>query len=131
MRYTTCLWPGLPQLWWQGAHWGLVAAVGFAVAVNFALLSSVVWWQLLDPSARNALWMSIASVWLVSAAVSLRLRRRWLPGSAEQVEGDLFPEAVDEYLKGNWLQAEQLLARLLERDRRDVPARLTLATLLR
>ena len=43
----------------------------------------------------------------------------------------MFRQAVGEYLKGNWFEAENLFVQLLRRDPNDVDARLKLATLLR
>ena len=133
-RFATCLWPGLPQLWWQGAWWALALAVGFAVALNLALVATIVWPQLFDPSLRNALWAAILSVWLVCVANSgwrmadFTVR---IPNSEFRNGEDLFPKAIDEYLGGNWAGAEEILSRVLRRDRGDVPARLMRATLLR
>ncbi len=44
---------------------------------------------------------------------------------------DLFRQALGEYLKGAWFEAESILGRLVAKDPRDVDARLMLATLLR
>jgi hypothetical protein len=43
----------------------------------------------------------------------------------------LFPTAINEYLKGNWVAAEEVLLQVLRHDRRHVAARLMRATLLR
>jgi thioredoxin-like negative regulator of GroEL len=76
------------------------------------------------------LWATVASFWLVAALAS------WY-GLSSQIEenaatmDDSFRQAVGEYLKGNWFEAENLLVQLLRRDPDDVDARLKLATLLR
>jgi hypothetical protein len=46
-------------------------------------------------------------------------------------DGNTFDDALAEYLKGNWFEAEQKLSFLLRRDEHDIEARLLLATLLR
>ena len=45
--------------------------------------------------------------------------------------GKTFEEALAEYLKGNWFEAERKLNFLLGRDEHDIEARLLMATLLR
>ena len=44
---------------------------------------------------------------------------------------DLFRQSLDHYLQGNWFEAQRALGCLLRKNRRDVEARLMLATLLR
>jgi thioredoxin-like negative regulator of GroEL len=44
---------------------------------------------------------------------------------------ELFRQARDDYLRGNWYEAEETLVALLKRDPNDVDARLMLATLMR
>jgi hypothetical protein len=51
--------------------------------------------------------------------------------SSEKAGGRVFEDALAEYLKGNWFEAERKLNILLRRDERDLEARLLLATLLR
>ena len=43
----------------------------------------------------------------------------------------VFEEALEDYLKGNWFEAERKLNLLLRRDEHDLEARLLMATLLR
>jgi cytochrome c-type biogenesis protein CcmH/NrfG len=43
----------------------------------------------------------------------------------------LFSRAVNEYLQGNYVRAESILGQILRQDRRDVDARLLLASMLR
>ena len=50
------------------------------------------------------------------------------PGKAG---GRLFEEALEDYLKGNWFEAERKLNLLMRRDEHDLEARLLMATLLR
>jgi predicted Zn-dependent protease len=68
--------------------------------------------------------------WGVSAGFSAWWNRRHEARRADP-EADRFDQALDGYLKGNWIEAERLLGGLLRRDDRDVDARLMLATLLR
>ena len=48
-----------------------------------------------------------------------------------KTDGNTFEEALEEYLKGNWFEAERKLNRLLRRADHDLEARLLMATLMR
>ena len=129
-------WPGLPQIWRQGAWSGLGLAVGFAVLVNLSLATTLLWSELFTPEVRNALWGGVGIVWLISAILGRigehREREREQSGPAGTADTpDRYLEARDHYLKGNWFEAEQVLGDLLHRDPWDTDARLMLATLLR
>lgn len=127
MPWATYLWPGLPQICRFGSWPGLGLAIGFAVLLNLALVGTILWDGLFTPGARKLIWAAVAITW-IGSAVGARLRRQPTPSDPD---GDDFPHALEQYLKGNWFEAEQILARLLDRNPRDVEARLMLATLLR
>jgi hypothetical protein len=131
LRYATYLWPGLPQLWFEGAWSGLALAVGFGVLVNFLLLASLIWVELIAPMVLGLSWLAIGLIWAGSGIFVA-----WTGGlrdssAAAQARDDLFRAALGEYLKGAWFEAETLLGRLVAQDNRDVDARLMLASLLR
>jgi hypothetical protein len=131
LRYATYLWPGLPQLWFEGAWSGLVLAFGFGVLVNFLLLASLIWVELIAPTVLGLSWLAIGLIWAGSGIFVA-----WTGGlrdssAAAQARDDLFRSALGEYLKGAWFEAETLLGRLVAQDNRDVDARLMLASLLR
>ena len=134
MRRTTWakyLWPGLPQLWADGAWSGLALAVGSAALLNLLLLSTFVWIELLGGKLLAFGWLVAGAVWAVSAALAcLSDKRRRGQRQANSTE-DLFRHALGEYLRGNWYEAETTLGRLLRYEPRDVEARLMLATLFR
>jgi hypothetical protein len=121
----------LPQLWVDGAWAGLALAVGCAGLLNLLLVSSFIWTELLAGRLVWGLWLLLATVWLGAAAFSALFQPPAAPAVVAGIERDLFREAQSEYLRGNWFEAETLLARLLEQQPRDVEARLMLATLLR
>ena len=129
-RWVSVAWPGLPQLWLRGDPVALVLAVAFAVLLNLALVTSLVWTELLDPFQRNVLWAVVGLVWTISAVVSLRWwqsRESPQPDAAE----DLFRHSLNQYLQGNWLETERMLRRLLRRNGHDVDARLLLVGVMR
>ena len=131
MPWAVYLWPGLPQLAERGSWAALVVAFGAAALLNVALLGTFVWTELLAPDLRILYW---SCCWLRGV-----VRRGFPAGSiaAERVRTesdentDAFREALDYYLQGNWFEAQRTPGRLLRKDRRDVDARLMLATLLR
>ncbi len=124
-------WPGLPQIWSRGSWSALVVAVAAAGALNLALLASFGWVEVVSANVRNLLWAAIGGAWAVAVILSILIERA--QGSLPRLEGacDGFRQAEDHYLKGNWFEAERILARVLRADARDVDARLMLATLLR
>ncbi len=127
MPWATYLWPGLPQICRFGSWPGLGLAVGFAVLLNLALAGTILWDGLFTPGARKLIWAAVAITWFGSA-VAARLRG---DAARSDPDGDPYPHALEQYLKGNWFEAEQILARLLDRNPRDLEARLMLATVLR
>jgi predicted Zn-dependent protease len=106
-------------------------ALAFAALVNFALVASFVWTELFPAAVRKSVWLAVAAVW-VGSAVAARWRDTTAGGNDDTTRpGDPFGDAAEQYLKGNWFEAECLLADLLRRDPRDVDAGLMLATLYR
>ena len=129
--WVTYLWPGLPQIWRQGSWLGLIFAFVAAALLNLALIGSFGFGELVAQNVRMGLWVVLGAVWVVAAAFSyVSIRREATPRRAT-TEEDIFSEATEQYLKGNWYQAERLLGRLLGESPRDLEARLMLATLLR
>jgi hypothetical protein len=131
LRYATYLWPGLPQLWFEGAWSGLALAFGFGLLVNFLLVASLVWVELIAPTVLWLAWLAVGVIWAGSGMFVA-----WTGGlrdssAAAQARDDLFCSALVEYLKGAWFEAESLLGQLVAQDRGDVDARLMLASLLR
>lgn len=127
----TCLWPGLSQLWVEGAWSGLAMACGFACLFNLLLLNSLVWTEWVEPGMRRAGWIALAAFWLASAWMARRWCAEKNAAGETDVERDLFPRALGEYLKGNWYEAESICQQLLREKPRDVEAELMLATILR
>lgn len=129
-RYAAYLWPGLPDLWWRGAWSGLALALVFVLVADFAVCATWVWDELLGPGRERTIWIACAAAWLALTLVSLRRTARGaeaLGGS----ESDLYPAALAEYLKGNWVEAEVLARQLLAGRPSDVEAALLLAAVLR
>jgi hypothetical protein len=131
----TWLWPGLARAW-LGEWPGLGQATCFALLVDAMLLSSVVWDEVLGSTAAWIGWSVVALAWLIGAIAGRRRLKELLASDFDSPHDpiatqDLFPEALNEYLQGNWLVAEEKCRELVRRRRDDVEARLLLATLLR
>jgi hypothetical protein len=126
-----CLWPGLAQLWLWG-HWsGLMAACGFALATNVLILMTLIWPEVAPVTVQASGWVVLALWWAISTAVSLRRLPETSAATPADPHKGLLVLAQGEYLKGNWVEAESLLRRLLRKQAEDAEAMLLLATLLR
>jgi hypothetical protein len=146
-------WPGLPQLWLRGSWAGLVIAVGFTALVNLLVLATCVFtewipfeYHLGGGALVAASW--VAGWWQCRRAESVQAMPT--PANTES-SGDksdtsasalpvgqtidrgeqLYRDAQQAYLRGDWVAAEQGLLKLLKIDDRDAEARLMLATLWR
>lgn len=128
-RWTHNLWPGLPTLW-RGDWSGFAPALAFTLLLNAALLSTFVWTEIVAPGVRFGAWGVVAFAVLGSCWTSRRAARGPQRGDFAG-QGDLFPAALCEYLKGNWVETERLLERALLQQADDLEARLLLATVWR
>ena len=131
-RVMNC-WPGLPQLWLRGSWAGLALAVGFAVLANVVILATFVWTDLLGTRMFVGGWAALILIWGASWVIT----KQWAKIQASAAEGvaqlsdRLYLEAQEEYLQGNWCEAERALNLLLANDVKDTDARMMLATLKR
>jgi hypothetical protein len=131
MRWTTYMWPGFPQLWLYGTWSGLALSLGTAAVLDLLLVISFGWTELVSPTVRTMLWVGFGVFWLTAVLRSIRQCTQLALERQVNPEQDAFGEALDHYLKGDYYQAEHVLVGLLERNLRDVEARLMLATLFR
>ena len=134
----TRLWPGLTSLWLQGRWMGLALAAAFAVSLNSALVITFVWPQVLSPDlpawvCPSAAWVTVLWFWIAGFRSGSRLLAATTSSDpVRAVEADkLLRDAQVEYLKGNWIEVEALLARLLLRQPDDAEAMLLQTTLHR
>jgi hypothetical protein len=131
VRWAAILWPGLPQLWWQGAWSGLALAFGFAVLLDIAIVSTWVWTELLDPPFRIFAWSGVLLFWLGSVVAGAIQMPALLRVPSPEFIDELFSQAQGEYLKANWFECEVAINRLLEEKPGDTDAHLLLASMLR
>jgi tetratricopeptide (TPR) repeat protein len=117
----------------RGKLGGLLIALGFAVVLEIALLTSVVWPLWFGPVASTVVWFSVVLYWLIGALP--QFLRGTLGSQPFRTDGvqrlDLFRQAQAEYLRGNWFLAEQRLQDLLATDETDADVQLMLASLYR
>ena len=124
------LWPGLPAVWSRGSWLGLVVSLLFASLVQASIFAWIIWPELIGPITSVVVCFVTFAFWLLHAGpqiVQVFAKSDPAPVQAEH----LFRGAQDEYLKGNWFQAEQLFAAFAERDPTDLESRMMLAGLYR
>jgi tetratricopeptide (TPR) repeat protein len=130
--WITCLWPGLPRVWSHGSRVALLCSAAFALLLNSAVVVTFVWPEVVTPLTRLALWVAVAVLWLGAIGRFAWQRRYGSAHAHEAKDADqLFVQAQDESLRGDWCQAEQTLRKLLRTEPDDGEARLLLATLMK
>ena len=130
-RLSVYAWPGLGRIWRHGAFLGLLYAFGFTALLSAALVSSLVWDELLPDGVRVLLWFLTLLYWVLGWVDSNRFLANHQFVSARDGQLDLFLAARGEYLRCKWKGAEDLLCSILHENPRDTEARLMLATLSR
>ena len=136
MPWPAYIWPGLPQLARDGNWAALAVAVTAAVLLNAVVLGTCFWTDMVAPAMHIICWVFLGVAWSISVGYGAWTDRSGHPRSgsaapAEKTGGKTFEEALGDYLKGNWFEAERKLNILLRRDEHDLEARLLMATLLR
>jgi hypothetical protein len=125
----------LPALWRDGSWRALGVAIVFGAALNVLLAVTLVWHEAAPAAVKWPAWCVLAGAWFVSAVVSWRgCAERTAAAAAKTCKDspqDLYPAALNEYLKRNFVAAERLLVEQLGADSRDCAAGLLLATLWR
>jgi len=129
--YLSCLWPGLPELWWRGRLGALPTALAFTAAVNFLLVAKFVYPEWLASGlVRMAGWIGVG-LWLFCVFRALRDMPTLLNPRRASGKPDRFIEAHAAYLRGKWVEAESLLTDGLTVESRDPPALLLLCGVYR
>jgi predicted Zn-dependent protease len=106
-------------------------SLGFAVLVNFAIVASLVWTELVPAGVRDGVWLVVFALWFGTALAAWRQDVKGLPIAEAADRDKSFSDAIEHYLRGNWFETECILTGLLRRDPRDVDAGLMRATLYR
>jgi hypothetical protein len=131
VHYLTCLWPGLPELWWRGRWSALPMAITFALAVNFVLITCFLFPGWLPSGlASMAFWVGLVA-WGFLIVRGIRELPELVAPRAISEAPDEFPAAQAAYLRGHLERAERLLGDVLAIEHRDPPALLLLAGVYR
>lgn len=128
--YLFCCWPGLAALWYRGMARGVLLAVLFCWLCSLLLLSTFVWPEWISVWAVRIGWLALVLTWMGSTAYSHWTLGRLL-GVMDKSSQDAFTRAQEEYLRGNWFEAEAILLEMLQRFPRDAEALLLLVGVLR
>jgi tetratricopeptide (TPR) repeat protein len=131
LRSLTLLWPGLPWVWLRGSLAGLLVACAFALVLDVAILSTVIWTEAASPGLRLGLWTAVGIVWIVSAVSAVSAFPPALAVGRTPAVDALYLAARDAYLSRDWLAAESKLLAALELRPTDGEVQLLLATLMR
>jgi hypothetical protein len=129
--WITCLWPGLPRLWYLGDLSSLLVAVTFAALLNLALWASFVRYDTVSSAWRIWAWVSLAGFWAFGLWQGGRQYATPDDDAASHNQQDLFIRAQSQYLRGHWAEAQMSLEQLIRRDPGDVEAQLLLASVFR
>lgn len=125
-----CCWPGLAGLWYRGVSRSLLLAVLFSWLVSLLILATFVWPMWFQVWLVRLSWLAVSSSWLVSVLWSHWTLGRLIGSSDKDAQG-AFVQAQEEYLRGNWFEAEAILLDLLQQFPRDAEALLLLVGVLR
>ena len=131
LRSLTLIWPGLPWAWLRGSWAGLILATAFAICLNLCITTAWIWTSFIDLEMTFGIWTATAIIWVVSTVSALSTFPQPLISSRDEVTDQLFVDARDAYLAGDWLQAETKLQTILALSPTDGEAQLLFGTLLR
>jgi hypothetical protein len=125
-----CCWPGLASLWHRGVPRSLLLAVLCCWAVGLLLLATFVWPDWIDAWIVRSCWLLALVAW-IAGSVRSHLNFSRMMGRPDDNAQSAFVQAQNEYLKGNWFEAEAILLDILHDFPRDAEAMLMLVGVLR
>ncbi|HBT75442.1 MAG TPA: hypothetical protein DEB39_00635 [Planctomycetaceae bacterium] len=131
MRRLLRLWPGYTGIVRYGRWSFLAVAVVFALVLNTLLVLNFAWTDYITTTQRNVLILAFLALWAALHAVSAQAAKKIEATRNADATSDGFREALLQYLRGNWFEAQCCLNILLKKNPRDVEAILMLATLHR
>ena len=125
-----CLWPGLPAAWLLGVSRSLLIALVYAWSICGLLLATFVWPDWIAVSLLRMLWLVAIATW-ISAAFRNCLRLPGMLATSDAHSSQALVGAQQEYLRGNWFEAEASVLQVLQDHPRDAEAMLLLVGILR
>lgn len=108
-----------------------MTALAFALLLDGLVVVTLLWTEVAPGPLRLIGWLFAALWWLVAAVLTLRDLPQIASSKGGTANQGLFVAAQTEYLRGNWIEAEANLRKLLRRNTRDIESQLLLATLRR
>ena len=131
LRLLTLIWPGLPWAWLRGSWAGLILATAFGICLNLCIITAWIWTSFIDLEMTFGIWTATAIIWIVSTVSAVSSFPQPLVSYRDEVTDNLFIDARDAYLAGDWLRAETKLQTILTLSPTDGEAQLLFGTLLR
>ena len=131
LRSLTLIWPGLPWAWLRGSWAGLILATAFGICLNLCIITAWIWTSFIDLEMTFGIWAATAIIWIVSTVSAVSSFPQPLVSYRDEVTDNLFIDARDAYLAGDWLRAETKLQTILTLSPTDGEAQLLFGTLLR
>ena len=131
LRSLTLIWPGLPWAWLRGSWAGLILATAFGICLNLCIITAWIWTSFIDLEMTFGIWTTTAIIWIVSTISAVSSFPQPLVSYRDEVTDNLFIDARDAYLAGDWLRAETKLQTILTLSPTDGEAQLLFCTLLR
>ena len=125
-----CLWPGLPAAWMLGIARSLMIALVYAWCVCGLLLVTFVWPDWIAANLLRLLWLAALATW-IAAAFRNYLRLPGMLATSDAHSSQALVGAQQEYLRGNWFEAEASVLQILHQHPRDAEAMLLLVGILR
>ena len=131
LRSLTLIWPGLPWAWLRGSWAGLILATAFGICLNLCIITAWIWTSFIDLEMTFGIWAVTAIIWIVSTVSAVSSFPQPLVSYRDEVTENLFIDARDAYLAGDWLKAETTLQTILTLSPTDGESQLLFGTLLR
>ncbi len=130
--WIAALWPGFPRAWLLGRWEGLALAAAFSVALQFALLTTVLGTRWPIAGGATIAWTWCGVLWITGILMFRQDLGRLAARDRVHSDGDdILRGAQQHYLKGHWTEAELAAGQLLAADSADVEARLLVAAIRR
>jgi tetratricopeptide (TPR) repeat protein len=131
LSWTLHLWPGFQRLWTRGELYSLFVALLFATILDIVLLATLVWTEWLASWLVLMLWLAIVFIAMASLIRSFFVVNNGQVRMPKSDSNQLLAQAQQDYLRGDYVEAEASLHQLLNENSEDIEGALFLATIFR
>jgi tetratricopeptide (TPR) repeat protein len=129
--HVSSLWPGLPRLWNRGETYSLAIAILFGVLLNLAILATFYWIEWWPSFLVYFAWCSLC-LWSISSwGLSFIIPHAYPRILTADACDRLLATAQADYLRGEYIEAEASLHKILSAGVEDIEAALLLAAIFR